>query len=103
MKNEKSHVSTDDGGKPPESVSSRPHSRQSVGTYAGRDRASGIVVEEVEGDAEVTPEALDRALELLSAWALRHGRKVLEDVGIDSENLVTGGVIKGYGGKNEPD
>ena len=53
-----------------------------------------------EAETDVTPEALDRALALLAKWALKRGQKVLEEAGIELGNRVTGGGIKGCGGKN---
>ena len=42
----------------------------------GRRRSEQeIILEEADGDGEVTPEVLDRALDLLVRWALKHGQK----------------------------
>jgi hypothetical protein len=41
----------------------------------GRRSEQEIILEEADSDGEVTPEALDRALELLVRWALKHGQK----------------------------
>ena len=58
---------------------------------------SDAVIEGCDADTEVTPEALDRCLQLLTKWAVRRGQEVLGNAGIDPENLVTGADIKTYG------
>lgn len=67
----------------------------------GSDKHDRIDLEECEGKAEMPREDLDHALRLLARWALRRGRKVLEEAGVKSENRVTGCNINGYGGHDE--
>ena len=56
---------------------------------------------ESQSETEVTVQALKRSSAILARWALRSGRNALKDAGVDIQNPVTGGGIKGYGGKGE--
>jgi hypothetical protein len=82
-------------------ASDRPAGKGRKSQHKARPKAFGaeqdVVLRECKAETEVTSEALNRALALLVKWALRGGREVLEEAGVNPGNLVSGHDIKGYG------